>query len=116
MIKYIACLLIILTGFYALFAFAKPAEAISFSGLMHFGGFAFNQIFCANGILLFVGPPRGGTFMYSPGAQLRARFAPFAGHWVLGLASPGGACVCPSGNCLAGAIPAQGTIVIVGTN
>lgn len=114
-IRHIRILLITLLVAGTLFLATAPANAMPFGGLFSFGGFVFNQTFCANGVLLFAGPPRGGLYMYSGGA-LYARYAPFAGHWVVGLASPGGACVCPNGNCEAGAIPARGTIVIVGTS
>lgn len=115
MIKYIKLLLIILLTVGTLFLTFAPASALSFTGLLPVGGFVYNQIFCANGILLFVGPPKGGLYMYS-GGTLYAKFAPFAGHWVVGLASPGGACTCPNGNCEAGAIGAKGRFVMLGTS
>lgn len=116
MFKHIRLLLIIILTLGTLFIGFAPASAIGFKGLIPVGGLVYSQIFCANGVLLFVGAPRGGSFMYSPGARLYAKFAPFSGRHVLGLASPGGACTCPSGNCEAGAIGAQGTFVMLGTS
>lgn len=114
-IRYIRIVLIILLTAGTLFLMIAPASALSFTGLSPVGGFVYNQIFCANGTLLFVGPPRGGLYMYS-GGPLYARYTPFVGHWVLGLAFPGGACACPNGNCEAGAIGANGIFAILGTS
>lgn len=115
-IRHIRILLITLLTAGTLFLMVAPANALPFTGLLPVGGFVSSQIFCANGTLLFVGPPRGGAYMFSAGSRLFARFSPFAGHHLLGLVSPGGACVCPNGNCEVGAIGAQGTFVIVGTS
>ena len=115
--KPIKQLLIILLVVTTLFLAVAPASVLSFTGLLGFGGLINGQIFCANGTLLFVGSPRGGTFMYTPGiSRLYARFTPFIGRWILGVYSSGGACTCPGGNCEAGAIGAQGTTLIAGTS
>lgn len=99
MIKYIKPLLIIF------FIFA----------IFPFGGFVKSQIRCDNGILLFVGPPRGGLFMLMPGAIIYARGTPSAGRWVLGQASLGGACVIVRPHSTT-VIPAIGTILRVGSS
>ncbi len=40
---------------------------------------------CSAGLLLIVGPPVGGTFIYQPGAStLYKNYAPIPGHWALG--------------------------------
>lgn len=89
----------------------KPAGAF-----LGFGGRILNITPCANGLLLIIGPPRPGLFMWMPGTLTFAWYQLRPGPWALGSFVPGGACVCPNGCCHCGAIPALGTITMIGTS
>lgn len=90
---------------------------LGFLAFLPFGGRVIQYIPCANGIWFGVGPPKPGTFMFMPGiSQLFRMFSLLPGVNVVGNATPGGACVCPFGNCLRGAIGAQGTVRLIGTS
>jgi len=80
------------------------------------GGMIKNIVFCANGKLLYIGPPRAGAFLFTPATRLYKWGILRPGAWVLGTASPGGACVCPYGDCKLPPLPAQGTIIMMGTS
>jgi hypothetical protein len=80
-----------------------------------FGGQIGRIIRCANGLWFSVGSPKPATLMLSPGSRVYPMGIFRTGVWAKGLASPGGSCSCPNGNCQATSIPAQGTIIMVGT-
>jgi len=88
----------------------------AFGGFLMVGGRILSVIPCANGKLLYVGPPRAGAFLFGAGSRLYRWYSLRPGAWVLGTASPGGACICPYNNCKLGAIPAKGTIIMLGTS
>lgn len=120
---------------------ALPAFAF-----LPFGGRIVAEIPCKNGVLLALSPPTPGFYLLPPppAARVYAFFLPIIPNWVLGLAVPGGVCACPSPHCeiaaVAGAIgglalagpvgavigaavgigattlPAQATIIMVGTS
>ena len=91
---------------------AKPAEAI-----LGFGGRILNITPCANGSLLLIGSPRPGLFMWTPATLTFSWYQQWRpGPWALGGYIPGGACACPYGQCEVGAIPALGTIMMIGTS
>ena len=85
-----------------------------------FGGFVFSVVFCtcSAGAIVNVGPPRGGSFLYVPGATQVFQFfqIPRPNVWLLGNYSPGvGACLVFVGKgCVP--LPHQGLISIVGTS
>lgn len=91
-----------------------PGGGIPFGGFVSF----VEWCSCSGNAIVTVGPPRGGRFLYQPGATQVFEFfqIPRVGVWLLGNYSPG------SGVCLQGAgkicipIPHQGTITIVGTS
>ena len=84
----------------------RPAEAI-----LGFGGNILWVTPCANGLLLLIGPPVGGLFMWMWGTPtfLYGQLRP--GPWSLGSWIPGGVCVIPPF-----VIPALGTIIMIGTS
>lgn len=78
-----------------------------------FGGKILQRVDCENGTWISVGPPRAGTFMFVPGVGTLYEYRSLTvGAWVLGLADGvPTACRIEGPN-----IPAQGTIMIVGTS
>ncbi len=81
-----------------------------------FGGFVTHVEYCCNGILLQVGPPVGGLYLVGPGSIIFPFYQFFrSGVYVLGNASPGGACSLISSECEV-TIPAIGTVSIMGTS
>lgn len=89
-------------------------------GTLPFGGFVAGVVYCtcSPGAIVNVGPPRGGSFLYVPGATQVFQFfqIPRPGVWLLGNYSPGvGACLVFVGKGCA-PIPHQGLITIVGTS
>ena len=91
---------------------AKPADAI-----LGFGGKILHVTPCATGMLLTIGPPRPGLFMWMPTTLTFSWYQQWRpGPWALGTYVPGGACVCPYYQCWAGAIPALGTMTSIGTS
>jgi hypothetical protein len=97
--------------FVSLIFWAKPADA-----LLGFGGRILSTVSCANGLLVSIGPPRPGLFMWMPSTLTFSWYQLRPGPWALGAYFPGGSCVCPYGNCEVGAVPALGTMTIVGTS
>lgn len=90
----------------------KPVEAV-----LGFGGRILKVVPCATGLLITIGPPRPGLFMWMPTTltfDWWYRLRP--GPWALGTYFPGGVCVCPYFQCWAGAIPALGTMITIGTS
>ncbi len=71
---------------------------------------------CANGFLLPIGPPMGGLLLLPFGAKLYAFYMIAPDTWTLGTYVPPGACVAPNGCYLCPPIPAQGTILMMGTS
>jgi len=92
----------------------RPAEAAGMP--LNFGGRILGLITCADGFLLTIGSPKPGLFMWMWGTPTFAWWQIRVGPWVLGNYSPGGVCVCPYGCCECGAIPALGTIIMIGTS
>jgi len=90
---------------------AKPADA-----LLGFGGRILYTVPCATGMLVAVGPPRPGLFMWMPTTLTYSWYQIRQGPWALGGYVLGGACACPYGNCEVGAIPALGTMIVIGTS
>lgn len=74
---------------------------------------------CSPGVVVLVGPPRGGPFLYVPGAtQVFEYFQiPKVGVWLLGIYSPGATCLIWSGKiCVPAPIQPWGTIIMTGTS
>lgn len=71
---------------------------------------------CSANLLVTVGTPRGGVFVYQPGAsQIFSHFAIHPGAWILGGFEPVGVCLQYVGKgCVP--IPNEGTIVMAGTS
>jgi len=69
--------------------------------IIPFGGTILKTVPCLNGLLLIVGPPRGGPYLFTLGSILYLNYSLKEGSWVLGVAVPGGICILPFG-----AIPA----------
>lgn len=94
-----------LTAFFIIAAtlFIKKTQAqAQTSGTLPFGGQIEDVEYCCDGsVLLTIGPPDVGFYDYRPGAsQLFEYYDVFApGPWVLGTATPGGACDLTSGDC-----------------
>lgn len=91
----------------------KRVEAV-----LGFGGRILNVTSCANGLLLTIGPPRPGLFMWMPGTLTFSWYQLRSGPWALGTYFPGGVCVCPNGCCppYCPPIPALGTMIMIGTS
>jgi len=84
------------------------------SGGVLIGGAILSVLPCSNGNLIVVGPPISGKFLVVPGSILYPFRSFHPGAWVLGLASPGGACVIPGIPPII--IPASGTVILIGTS
>lgn len=118
--------LLILTLFPVYYAYA----------VLPLGGKVLAMSICVNGKLLVLSPPTPGPYLFPfVPPPLLLGFPPIIASWVLGLAIPGGACICPRGGCellalagfiLAGpigaaigagasTIPALGTFFLIGT-
>lgn len=56
---------------------------------------------CSANFLLYIGPPRGGLFIYSPGISTLYLFYQFfrSGPWVLGTSAGTGVCLQPGTPC-----------------
>lgn len=76
-----------------------------------FGGNIIAVTPCSVGVLLVVGPPRGGVFLLPPGAKIYPFFSIKPGSWVLGAYAPVGTCVVG-----VVPVPVQGTILMLGTS
>lgn len=79
--------------------------------LIGFGGNIIAVTPCNFGVLLVVGPPRGGVFLLAPGARIYPFFSIKPGSWTLGVYAPVGACVVG-----VVPVPVQGTILTIGTS
>ena len=95
----------------------------AFAGLLPFGGKITSIFPCTAApgtLLLTVGPPKGGNFLYVPGAsRLYSYYSIKPGSWVLGTASPGGACyylVRFDDDWKTRSRPATGSIIMMGTS
>lgn len=66
---------------------------------------------CTNGLLLTIGPPRGGLFLLPPTAKIYARYGIMPTVWTVGMFTPGGVC-----NIGLLQIPATGTIINIGVS
>jgi len=87
----IIALALLTASFLISFAFVEKSSAVP--GLP-FGGFVYavTPCPCSGGLVLHVGPPRGGNFLYTDGTKLYPFEQVRAGVWVLGDYFPGGAC------------------------
>ena|SRR3989344_804443 len=97
----------------------KINEARAFWTFTNFGGPVLVSIFCicSANFWTFIGPPKGGVFMYQPGiTQLFAWWAILQpGAWTMGAFFPFGTCVQYIGiACVP--LPAEGTMALVGTS
>ena len=111
--------------FAILIVFIIVSVSIAFSsekalGILPFGGQILNVLYCicSNNLLITVGPPVGGQYIFQPGASMLYPFGQIfrAGPWVLGNASPGGVCLIWAGKiCVPAGFP-MGTIIGVGTS
>jgi hypothetical protein len=85
-----------------------------------FGGFVTFSYYCScsGNFLIYVSPPRGGQFIYQPGATRMFAYytLPRSGIWVLGDYFPYGVCLQYAGyTCTTVGAP-QGTMNMVGTS
>ncbi len=102
--------------------FSSPPAAKAVVGTIAFGGKIQYATFCTCSFNwgLRIGPPRGGNFIYQPGAsQLFAFYQIFRpGPWTLGTAAGGAACMQVRGNsCSADEqVPGGPVIIMVGTS
>lgn len=95
--------------------FFHPKESLAL-GILPFGGKILYTQYCCNGIMLAVGPPQGGTFIFTGTSQLYAYYQIYrAGPWVLGDYIPGGTCQVVASECV-GTISTTGTIGKIGTS
>lgn len=108
--------------FFLFFLSRLAVPELKAQGILPFGGKITLVTYCCNGVMITVGPPRPGNFLFAPGSILHAYYNIYTpGPWVLGLASPGGVCEVPVGVpwppyviCVPAA--ADGTIIRVGTS
>ena len=81
---------------------ALGARKILALSIIPFGGQIEQVQFCCNGgVLLQVGPPRSGLFLFQSGvSRLYAYWQIYrTGAWVLGTANPGGVCATAASEC-----------------
>jgi len=103
----------ILLSFFVFITFLP--EGANALGFTPFGGQILNVFYgCVNGVMITVGPPRGGTFMYSGGTLYKYGQIYRTGPWTLGDYIPSGSCVVCGYGCYS--IPTTGTINQVGTS
>ena len=75
----------------AMFVLIPPQRAEALTPLIPFGGLSLSvtPCPCSFSLLITVGPPLGGSFIYTPGAMLYLFGQIFRpGVWLLGLAAP----------------------------
>lgn len=96
---------------------------VLFVAVLFFGGRITSIFPCTAApgtLLLTVGPPVGGTFLYVPGAsRLFSYFSVKPGSYVLGMASPAGTCpffAFSGGELKIRSKSAGGTIIMMGTS
>ena len=98
------------------------SHAVAAVGIIPFGGkiLVANYCTCSANWGIMIGPPRGGNFIYQPGAsQLFAWYKIFTpGAWTLGIASGGAACMQYAGtSCVPDpTVPGGPVIIMVGTS
>lgn len=95
-----------------------PSRVLALIGVgTPFGGMVLFEIpcTCSGSSMIFVGPPRPGTFIIDSGTRIYEKYQPFVGHWVLGLADASVPCLEATP---VGCIPVGegGRIRIVGTS
>jgi len=96
--------------------FARNFILVVVFGFLVFGGRIINTVPCDNGFLLIIGPPKPGLFMWMPGTLTYSWYQLRPPAWALGSFVPGGACICPYYDCHDPALPALGTITMIGTS
>jgi len=102
--------------------FSRVSVAAAGGGMIPFGGKILTANFCTCSFNwgIKIGPPKGGNFIYQPGAsQLFAWYKIFTpGAWALGTASGGAACMQVRGNYCAAdeQVPGGPVIIMVGTS
>ena len=83
-------------------------RALAFIG---FGGQIIATITCTNGVLLFLGQPSSGAYLFSPTSKIYSFYNLMPSTWLLGTFTPGGVC-----NMGPYSISVMGTIKTVGTS
>ncbi len=102
--------------------FSSASVAAAGVGMIPFGGRiqVANYCTCSFNWGIRIGPPRGGNFIYQPGAsQLFSWYKIFTpGAWTVGIASGGAACMQVRGNYCAAdeQVPGGPVIIMVGTS
>ncbi len=113
----IAILIIFLAAVFAGAFMLLPAKQSS--AIVPFGGPILNVTYCtcSGNILLTVGPPMGGRYIFQPGASTLFPYGQVyrPGPWVLGTYAPGGVCTVFAGKGCA-PLPSFGTIIQVSTS
>jgi len=102
----------VIMAFFFLFV-SKSGALLSFGGNILYVTYCT----CSFNLLLTVGPPRGGNFVYQPGVSILYSYGQVyrSVPWVLGGYVPGGMCSIYVGEgCLT--VPSMGTITQVGTS
>ena len=80
------------------------------------GGQIFGVYYCCGGVMLSIGGPKPGTYMYYWGTPLYAHYNVWEpGPYVLGRGVTGGYCAFPESYCIAGT-GTTGTFTMVGTS
>jgi hypothetical protein len=89
------------------------------AALVPFGGLILNVTYCtcSFNLLLTVGPPVGGNYIFQPGVSVPFPYGQLyrPGPWILGAWVPGGACMMWVGKACA-PLPSIGTILYAGTS
>lgn len=82
---------VLVAVFFILISLLLPTTATALSFPLNFGGAFGGKILsvipctCAFSLLLRVGPPKGGSFLYVPGvSKLHQNFSLIPGRWILG--------------------------------
>lgn len=95
---------------------ALDVEKTESQTVLPIGGQIYATYYCCTGIMLTLGPPKPGTYMYYWGTPLYAHYDVFEpGPYVLGRGFTGGYCAFPESYCIAGTAT-TGFFTMVGTS